>query len=303
MENAVQMELTLMEGKIIRCALVTRHGIALKIPKFNAVKYLKNQPEDGIETCRGKACVYLLLGVNPENQDERWVYIGETTDIVGRVSNHCRDPRKEFCNEIIVFFRTDKVLNKGTAIHVENELIQKAREAGHYVLDNKPRNSETTISNFQAPVAQDFVKSIEILASSLGYQIFEAPGEAQRETGGTSDGDTVSPVFTMKYKGAEATGRPSTGGFVVFKGSSIVSEPTDSCPSWTKSRRGTLSKNLVIVDNRFVKDHEFKSPCAAAGVVSGSSITGLDYWKLPNGTSLKDYQVAEVGSITSNDED
>lgn len=46
----------------------------------------------------------------------------------------------------------------------------------------------------------------------------------------------------------------------------------------------------IIVDGRLTKDYLFSSPTAAADIVLGSYVSGLDYWKSKDGRSLKELE-------------
>ena len=292
------MQLVLKDDKIIQCVLTNRRGAAMKIPRNNILKYLNSLPETGSDTCRGKVCLYILLGADQENKMKKQAYIGQTTNIMARVRDH--DLKRDLWNEIIVFYFTADVLDIGTARYVEGELIETANEVKRYSkIFNGQKTCNVQISEHQRLTAEEFLGSVKIIANVLGYNLFEAVGETEHHSKETPKSDLPSPTFTLKYKNIEARGQLSAGGFVVFAGSKIDPDETNSCPPATKFWRSSLSEDKIIVENCFAKNYEFSSASAAASFVKGGS-AGRNDWKLSDGTAMNDYLNAEANKIVAN---
>ncbi|MDK2810531.1 MAG: hypothetical protein PWR27_1240 [Petroclostridium sp.] len=126
-----------------------------------------------------------------------------------------------------------------------------------------------------------------ILPLILGHKVFE---EIQQ----------VKPKDTKEFiinsvRGANAKGHRTSEGFIVLKGSTISTELVNSFPDTYKPLRQELLNSKVIVNENgtlvFSKDHLFSSPSAAAIIVMGRSANGLTEWKLPDGTTLRDYDL------------
>lgn len=98
-------------------------------------------------------------------------------------------------------------------------------------------------------------------------------------------------MLYCRIKGAEARGQRTANGFVVFHGSTAVSEERPSSNPYVATHRkelvadGTLiAKDGLLV---FTKDAEFSSPSAAAVVIHGGTANGLIAWKTKDGKTLK----------------
>jgi hypothetical protein len=100
-------------------------------------------------------------------------------------------------------------------------------------------------------------------------------------------------ILLCRIKGAEARGQRTANGFVVFQGSTAVSEErpsTESYPYVVAQRKQLIADGSLIDKNGFLiftKDVEFSSPSAAAVVIHGGSANGLTAWKTEGGKSLK----------------
>ena len=97
------------------------------------------------------------------------------------------------------------------------------------------------------------------------------------------------PLLFLKTTKAQATGRTTSDGFVVLKGSSLAAAPTKSCP---KPIRQLREKYADRVDEKSVlqEDTLFSSPSAAAGFVTYASANGLIMWGTEDGKTLRDIE-------------
>lgn len=90
-------------------------------------------------------------------------------------------------------------------------------------------------------------------------------------------------VCEGKRAGVHASGRQSSDGFWVLKGSTAILSETKSMPPSAKKIRANLKKEgiLRVVGNfyEFTSDFCFNSPSAAAGVVLARSANGKAEWK------------------------
>ena len=94
-----------------------------------------------------------------------------------------------------------------------------------------------------------------------------------------------------RYFVANAVGYVSANGFTILKDSRVSEHVSDSLKKHVKSYamlRQQLENDGTILNGVFQKDYEFKSPSAAAGIVSGNSMNGNEAWKTTDGTKLKD---------------
>lgn len=109
-----------------------------------------------------------------------------------------------------------------------------------------------------------------------------------------------SETLYCEIKDVRATGRLSSDGFLVFKGSLAVLEER---PSTKKYPQPLIIRNKLVEDGvltkkptglEFTKDFEFSSASAAASVIHGGHANGLVAWKNRDGLSLKDKEALEI---------
>lgn len=124
---------------------------------------------------------------------------------------------------------------------------------------------------------------------AMGYTFF-IPMATSVNTG-TTDED----IYTMTYNNAEAKMAIRDGKYVLLSGSTINKKEVNAVPKSVKEmRRKMLDNNWIEPLNdklmQVNQNFEFNSPSFAAGIVSGSSVNGLLYWKI-NGKTLKDIEI------------
>jgi hypothetical protein len=107
----------------------------------------------------------------------------------------------------------------------------------------------------------------------------------------------------LKGKGAQATGRDTAEGFVVYDGSLARIDSVPSIHPYLQSHRERLQAEGVLVPAgghlRLTRAHLFDSPSTAAGVILGRSANGRIEWKNPSGHALKEIQEAALQQPSS----
>lgn len=78
------------------------------------------------------AGIYFLFGSDPESGDAL-AYVGEAEVIRDRLRQH---KAKDFWNAVVVFVSKDENLTKAHIRYLENRLLQEAKKAGRYRLEN-----------------------------------------------------------------------------------------------------------------------------------------------------------------------
>lgn len=91
------------------------------------------------------------------------------------------------------------------------------------------------------------------------------------------------PLLFLRQGEREATGRQTTDGFVVLRGSEVDRNVAQSTPARVQAMREQVA---LDDENRLVQTTFFTSPSAASSFVTGSSSSGQQYWKDSNGTPL-----------------
>lgn len=268
----------------LTCELSNWTGKAYKIPR-NKIKDCSDRDD---LTSTG---VYLLFGRNDEAED--LVYIGEGEEILKRIIQHL--PLKDFWHETIVFVSKDENLNKAHIKYLENRLYDLAKAAKRYKIINGNVPTQSSISESDRAEMEEFLENIKLLVNTLGHKVFEEKREP------VSIKALQQDVFFIKAaRGADAQGKPTSDGFVVFKGSKAAATTVPSItPSFLRLRQSLIDKNIMRQNGEsfeFSEDFIFSSPSTAAVMVMGRNANGLEEWKLSNGKVLRDFELENNGS-------
>lgn len=264
------------DAKRLRTAEVSNWtGKALAAPRVE-LDDLLNREE------MGHSGVYFLFGANASTGSQL-AYIGEAEVIRERLKQH---KAKDFWNAAVVFVSKDENLTKAHIRFLENRLMQEAKEAGRYQLEN------TNSSNPKLPESDR--EDMEVFLARI-RQVLPVLGS-----------DLLSPILNRvkrvpereelfcKNKDAQARGRRTESGFVVYAGSTAVLSERPSAATrhpYVVALRAQMQQNGTLVEDngvyRFTKDTEFNSPSAAAAVIHGGGANGLTEWKNSDGKMLK----------------
>ena len=165
-------------------------------------------------------------------------------------------------------------------------MYQAAYTAGTYKLENKNTPVQPQISEADIAEMEEFFHNIKLLTKTLGFKVFEE--EAQLL-------ETETNIFHIRAaRGAQASGQPTTEGFVVLKGSQMTKDTVPSIQKWIIDLRDELLNDGTVqeVDDKYIFQRKklFPSPSTAAAVIMGRNANGLKEWKLSDGTTLKQYE-------------
>lgn len=236
----------------------------------------------------GKPGVYFLTGVNPETGKER-VYIGEAEIIRARIKGHLD---RDFWKTVSFFVSKDENLTKAHIKYLEGELIDRARKAGRYEIENT-NSSGSHLPEADSADMNVFLERMEQLLPVLGHEFLKPISRPETKA-------AKRDQLSCEIKNVRATGRQTESGFLVFQGSEAVLEarPSTQKYPYAATLRTQLLEDGVLIKEadrlRFAKDHEFSSPSAAAAVVHGGSANGLLSWKDSKGRTLKELEEKEV---------
>jgi len=128
----------------------------------------------------------------------------------------------------------------------------------------------------------------------MGFKVFE-PLIKQDVT----DSYDEEQLYIKAARGADAKGKRTSDGFVVFRNSEIANNTVKSYRDKGLNKlRDELIENKAIVKSGdkliFESDYLFSSPSAAAMVIMGRSANGLQEWKDSNGKELRDIEKQEI---------
>ena len=271
-------------GRIV-CDLSNWTGKAYRIPR-GKVKDCSNR-EDLKSTT-----VYLLFGKPETSTDKAKVYIGEAENAYSRLVYHVSE--KEFWNEAVVFISKDENLNKAHIKYLESRLFEIANTASRYEIQNANIPTKSSISESDQAEMEEFIEYIKILINTMGFKVFEPLIKQD-----LVNNDNEEKLYIKAARGADAKGKRTSDGFVVFRNSEIA---TDTVKSYREKGlnklRDELIENKIIVKVEdkliFKSDYLFSSPSAAAMVIMGRSANGLLEWKDSSGKVLRDIEKQEI---------
>jgi hypothetical protein len=229
--------------------------------------------------------VYFLFGTDPETGDPL-AYIGEAEVIRDRLKQH---RVKDFWSSVVAFVSKDENLTKAHIRFLENRLLQEAKLAGRYRLENT-NSSNPKLPESDREDMEVYLQRIRQVLPVLGSDLLSPIAGSVKSARPQKD-------LVCKIKDALARGRRTEGGFVVFKDSTAVLTLRPSAETqhpFVVALRNKLIQEGTLVEAGglyvFMKDVEFSSPSAAAAVIHGGGANGLTAWKDSKGKTLKDIE-------------
>ncbi len=278
MPRSKTIKLFLMDGEPsgrMKCSLANWTGIAYKIPRtaLDKCKDLDILKQSG---------VYFLFGT--DKSDNAVVYIGQA----GARKNgkglllRIQEPHAsiDYWTEAVMFTTTNNSFGPTEISYLENRFCNMAVQSGRYVVKNGNDPNPGNITEETESELEEFIDYAKIVMGTLGHKVFEpfVP---------SSEAEDAEPVLYLEYGKGRASGKRTSDGFVIFKGSAVNPSLTKSCPERTikdrKKYASKINKNGVLIS-----DILLSSPSSAAGFVGGASLSGNALWKDSNGKTLKE---------------
>lgn len=250
-----------------------------------------------------RAGVYVLTAT--DESDTPRIYIGEADVLRERLKQH--GISKDFWNQLVAFNSSDDNLNKAHVRYLESRLVNLARKANQWKIENANNPQETRLSEAERAYAEGFLQEMLLVYPILGIDAFEAANDDVSTAGTASTADTSTAIqdadtllLTLDERGSRAQGREIAEGFVVLEGSLARANEINSITSRTHNLRKDLKdRDVLRVDGkhlRFTQDYRFPSPSSAANVLVGGSANGRTAWKDAKGRTLKEIQEARLQS-------
>jgi len=238
----------------------------------------------------GKPGVYFLTSINPETGKER-VYIGEAEVIRSRIKGHLE---RDFWKTVSFFVSKDENLTKAHIKYLEGQLIERAKTAGRYELENT-NSSGSHLPESESADMDVFMARMEQLLPVLGQDFLKPISKPEKKA---AKGD----LLYCEIKNVRATGKQTENGFVVLADSEAVlaERPSTQKYPYPATLRSQLLIEGVLEKSKdrliFKKDYEFSSPSAAASVIHGGHANGLREWKDSKGIALKEKEEKELSN-------
>lgn len=223
---------------------------------------------------------------------DRHIYVGQGDDVGKRLQQHQRDDNKDFWDTTIVFLSGNHSLHRVHVSFLEAELIRLARTADRARLANGNQPSVPHMPAADHAVAAGFLDEMRAIFPVLGVDAFEAP-----EPVSSMRSDSIR--FFLDGRNGNGEGEERLDGFLVFAGAIARLDETPSLAASGNRLRGRLvaSGRLVQDGDHYVltDDTLFKTPSAAALVLTGAHINGRESWRDADGVTLKEHQIRRSG--------
>ena len=251
----------------------------------------------------GRTGIYILSGQDANNSDKDRIYIGEGDIVATRLSQHDKDKNKEFWDKAVIVTSKDGNLTKSHVRYLESRLITEAKKVGEAVLDNVQKIHSPSLPHLPASDAADmevFLDQILVMLPIVGFSYFQVPTTRSDNSQSSASVSFDNPVFSLSANGLTAKAQEIGSDFVILEGSQARIDTVSSIPFNTAKRRDDLRSEGKLVDSSqsdhliFQQDVPFASPSTAAGVITGSSISGRVAWKDDKGQSYGDWKDTEL---------
>lgn len=218
--------------------------------------------------------VYLLFG---QTDAKAQVYVGEAENCLSRLRQHNKG--KDFWTHALAFVSKTHYFTKTHIKFLEWLCCETAKKVNRYTLENsntptKPHTSESV----EADLYDNF-DTMQILASTLGYPVFDEIKKPKPKE-----------VIVCKGKESYAEGEYTEDGLVVFAGGICNLVETKTAGAWVTGMRNELQEKGILTQKEgvlvFTSDYIFSSPTAAAVVVLARRANGWIEWKYKDGRTL-----------------
>lgn len=259
----------------IKCTLANWTGLTYKIPRTMIAK-----SKDISEL--NYSGVYFLFGTDQD--DNPVVYVGQAglRKTKEGLLTRIQEPHKsiDYWTEAVVFTTSSNYFSSTEIYYLENQFYLLAKQANRYIIKNDQEPSDGNPTEEKKSELDEYIDYAKIVMGALGYNVFEPYISSNDET-------EDEPLLFLKYNNAKATGKRTSEGFVVLKGSTINPNINQSCPLGAKNNR---KKYMTLIDENFtlIADILFASPSAAADFIGGTSLSGNKTWKDKTGKKLGD---------------
>ena len=279
------IELFLVNGtadSLITAELSNWNGKAIKIPRIELASCAR---EDITQ-----AGVYFLFCKEDDGSDS--VYIGEAENVRERLVQHLRDyqvdKEKFYWNTAVIFIGRD--LNKALIRYLENRFVEIARKCKRYLVLTKNTYRNTVMKESQIAVMEEFIDNVKVLINALGYKVLESLAQVESVTAKMDD-----EVLTLSTSTADATGKVTTEGFVVFEGATVNEKISQkSLSAGMQKLRQELFDSGKVQKLKTTEDLLFSSSSAAADFILGYRVSGPQMWKVKDGRSLKEIEKSQM---------
>lgn len=272
----------------------TGHAIACPRSRLNELKSWSEASKPGV--------YFLFEGRFGTSKTQ--AYIGESENVLGRLTQHDRD--RDFWSEVVIFTSKDENLTKSHIKYLESVIVNMAVGADRFDLQNGNTPTESSLPRADKDAMAEFVENIRMVLGVLGYPILEPilKSKDKESTVGSESSssgiDNILRDLTFKVNDLSAQGAITDEGFVLKKGSQLSMVDSESMPGKLSSNKEKLVADGILKDSGdhliATEDILFNSSSYAAAIVAGTSRSGPQSWKAANGKTIKQIEDEALGS-------
>lgn len=281
------VRLHLVEGTpqgILTAEIINWTGHVLSAPRSKLAGLL-SRPEIT------KAGVYFLVGPNPDNDGQTFVYVGQSENIGRRLAQHNKDDKKAFWEKTCVITSKDPNLTSGHIKYLESRLIMVSANSGLVSLTNDTSPEPSILPEADIADMEYFLSQLRLMLPLLGLEFLRETAIIKRFSATIAGPDmginSRSPVFelTSAKLNLNALAQEIDGEFIVQAGSDCRSawEGTDN-HHYRNLWERLFQQNKIGRDETgraiFREDVVFSSPSPAAAVVYGRGANGRTAWRV-----------------------
>lgn len=242
--------------------------------------------------------VYVLVGPSEDESFEQKMYIGQAGRLGPRIKDHLSGTKaKDWWTSVFLLTKTDGELDQADVDHLEAHLIDLARSAARLEVENAQSPKPAPLAAYKGADVAAFLEDVLPIYKALGLTAFEpGPEQASGITGSTPSERTL---LLLEAVGVSGKAHSTREGFVVLAGSTLRVSETETIPSRIRRRRQQLLDEELVESAgpdkwRLKANETFRSPSEAAGVITGSSVSGPQYWRTASGTPLGELEYANA---------
>jgi hypothetical protein len=259
-------------------------GQAIKVPRnlFAEAKSMQELQRPGL---------YLLLGANIDNPEDKMVYVGEANNLAQRISQHLSDTDKAFAETIVCFCSKDENLTVSHTKYLEQKTISYISRSAEFTMTNRKEGSVINLPRMVADEMETYFDNMRVILPTLGFAILH---QSDKLVGEYQKADT----FFLSMANLKAQAVLTSNGIKVMPGSDMKKEETPALAGTYSNLRKTLQeKGIVVLENDklvFKEEYEFSSPSTAAATLLGYSVNGRVTWKNKIGKTLKELEEEKI---------
>lgn len=287
------IHLFLMDGEAsgrIKCTMANWTGLAYKIPRTEIDK-CKNRSD------LKQSGVYFLFGTDTLT-DDKSVYVGQAglrknkEGLLNRLQEHKRDSSKDYWTEAIVFTTSNNSFGPTEISYLENRFCNMARNSNRYIVKNNNDPNPGNLTEEKECELEEFIDYARIIMGALGHKVFIPINEMVNLSEKNDESQEIfsEPLLYLKNRKVDATGRRTSDGFILYKGSIVSKLPSNKCSNYILNLRKKYDDKIAKDTNTLKEDILFSSPSLAAAFVIFYSANGLILWKNSDGLTLKEIE-------------